>query len=42
LLWLYYTAQIFLYGAEFTAYLGGLRNNDPSTNPQPGGSTQRT
>ncbi len=25
LLWLYYTAQIFLYGAEFTACLGGLR-----------------
>jgi membrane protein len=28
LLWLYYTAQIFLYGAEFTAYLGGLRKDD--------------
>jgi membrane protein len=26
LLWLYYTAQIFLYGAEFTACLGGLRD----------------
>lgn len=25
LLWLYYTAQIFLYGAEFTACLGGVR-----------------
>jgi membrane protein len=25
LLWLYYTAQIFLFGAEFTAVLGGLR-----------------
>lgn len=25
LLWLYYTALIFLYGAEFTACLGGLR-----------------
>jgi membrane protein len=25
LLWLYYTAQIFLLGAEFTACLGGLR-----------------
>lgn len=25
LLWLYYTAQIFLFGAEFTACLGGLR-----------------
>jgi len=28
LLWLYYTAQIFLYGAEFTAFLGGLRKDD--------------
>ena len=27
LLWLYYTAQIFLYGAEFTACLGGLRDD---------------
>ncbi len=26
LLWLYYTAQIFLFGAEFTACLGGLRS----------------
>jgi membrane protein len=25
LLWLYYTAQIFLFGAQFTACLGGLR-----------------
>jgi hypothetical protein len=25
LLWLYYTAQIFLFGVEFTAVLGGLR-----------------
>jgi membrane protein len=29
LLWLYYSAQIFLFGAEFTAYLGGTRR--PST-----------
>lgn len=28
LLWLYYTAQIFLLGAEFTACLGGLRQKD--------------
>jgi membrane protein len=28
LLWLYYTAQIFLFGAEFTACLGGLRDDD--------------
>ena len=26
LLWLYYTAQIFLFGAEFTACLGGIRD----------------
>jgi membrane protein len=31
LLWLYYTAQIFLLGAEFTACLGGLRNDGSST-----------
>jgi membrane protein len=29
LLWLYYTAQIFLFGAEFTAVLAELRH-DPS------------
>jgi membrane protein len=28
LLWFYYTAQIFLFGAEFTACLGGLRTDD--------------
>jgi membrane protein len=28
LLWFYYTAQIFLYGAEFTACLGGLRDRE--------------
>ncbi len=27
LLWLYYTAQIFLFGAEFTACFGGLRDS---------------
>jgi membrane protein len=27
LLWLYYSAQIFLFGAEFTAVLGGLRRS---------------
>jgi len=31
LLWLYYTAQIFLFGAEFTACLGGLRNEKGTT-----------
>jgi membrane protein len=29
LLWLYYTAQIFLFGAEFTACLGGLGRQPP-------------
>jgi len=33
LLWLYYTAQIFLYGAEFTACLAGIRG--PGRNPRP-------
>jgi len=28
LLWLYYTAQIFLFGAEFTACIGGVRNTE--------------
>jgi membrane protein len=28
LLWLYYTAQIFLFGAEFTACLAGLRDDE--------------
>jgi membrane protein len=32
LLWLYYSAQIFLFGAEFTACLGGSRvTADPPT-----------
>jgi membrane protein len=35
LLWLYYTAQIFLLGAEFTACLGGLRRSTPGK-PGPG------
>jgi membrane protein len=29
LLWLYYTAQIFLFGAEFTACLAGVRDHAP-------------
>ena len=34
LLWLYYTAQIFLFGAEFTACLGGLRSGGrPASRP---------
>jgi membrane protein len=40
LLWLYYTAQIFLYGAEFTAYLGGLRKDDSAADHEPRGSLQ--
>jgi membrane protein len=28
LLWLYYSAQIFLLGAEFTACLGGSRDEE--------------
>jgi membrane protein len=31
LLWLYYTAQIFLFGAEFTACLGGVRETSKRT-----------
>jgi membrane protein len=31
LLWLYYSAQIFLLGAEFTACLGGIERDDPSS-----------
>ena len=31
LLWLYYTAQIFLFGAEFTACLGGVREKNAET-----------
>ena len=29
LLWLYYSAQIFLLGAEFTACIGGVRDAHP-------------
>jgi membrane protein len=29
LLWLYYTAQIFLFGAEFTACMAGVRDEAP-------------
>ena len=37
LLWLFYTAQIFLFGAEFTACLGGLRKTSavPPRPPAP-------
>jgi membrane protein len=33
LLWLYYTSQIFLFGAEFTSCLAGLRNEEDSPAP---------
>ena len=36
LLWLYYTAQIFLLGAEFTACLGGVRKESEKEKPQKG------
>jgi membrane protein len=39
LLWLYYTAQIFLFGAEFTACLGGVR--DEKSNPDKSGPGTR-
>ena len=35
LLWLYYTAQIFLFSAEFTACLGGLRQTEATPQDQP-------
>jgi membrane protein len=33
LLWLYYTSQIFLFGAEFTSCLAGLRTEDAPEEP---------
>jgi membrane protein len=33
-LWIYYTAQIFLFGAEFTPCLGGLRDATPDGDPK--------
>lgn len=38
LLWLYYTAQIFLFGAEFTACLGGVRERRRSAESEEEGS----
>jgi membrane protein len=35
LLWLYYSAQIFLFGAELTACLAGVRNDAKRDAPQP-------
>jgi membrane protein len=34
LVWFYYTAQIFLFGAEFTACLGGLRSGQENPTEQ--------
>jgi membrane protein len=34
LLWLYYTSLIFLFGAEYTACLGGLRDDDEKTSSE--------
>lgn len=41
LLWLYYTAQIFLFGAEFTACLGGLDRQGPEGAPAKKPGTSR-
>lgn len=41
LLWLYYTVQIFLFGAEFTACLGGLGRQGPG-NAGPGRKSNRS
>jgi membrane protein len=38
LLWLYYTAQIFLFGAEFTACMGGLRDKQSDASARKGGA----
>jgi membrane protein len=38
LVWLYYTAQIFLFGAEFTACLGGLREESTAVQPSKDGA----
>jgi uncharacterized BrkB/YihY/UPF0761 family membrane protein len=40
LLWLYYTAQIFLVGAEFTACLGGVR--EEKSTPDNSGASRRS
>ncbi len=41
LLWLYYSAQIFLLGAEFTAVLGGTRARSPRTSAAPSSKLAR-
>jgi membrane protein len=47
LLWLYYSAQVFLLGAEFTAVIGGTRNINPRAGsdrsaPVPAASSSRS
>jgi membrane protein len=43
LLWLYYTAQIFLFGAEFTACLGGVRDEESKPDkPRASGSSRHS
>jgi membrane protein len=37
LVWLYYTAQIFLFGAEFTACLAGFRDDSEAKSSRPAG-----
>jgi membrane protein len=41
LLWLYYTAQIFLFGAEFTASLAGIRRDSNENSPTATSATRR-
>lgn len=41
LLWLYYTSQIFLYGAEFTACLAGVRSESDKVDKPVAGDHQR-
>jgi membrane protein len=40
LLWLYYSAQIFLLGAEFTACLGGTRERKTARHARRSSATQ--
>ncbi|MBV9346098.1 MAG: YihY/virulence factor BrkB family protein [Gammaproteobacteria bacterium] len=42
LLWLYYTAQIFLFGAEFTACFGGLRLREREREAEVARAAQRS
>jgi membrane protein len=42
LLWLYYTSQIFLFGAEFTACLAGLRDEEEAAQKRPSTTTDHS